>query len=62
MITAIIGAAVLVISLIGGILLAGHNAVDRPRQTRVLLFVLYFWLLTFAQLIVVAIGYSLLAG
>jgi uncharacterized membrane protein YcfT len=50
----------LVISIIGGMLLAGRNASDRQRQTKILLFSLYFWVLAFMQLIVVAIGYSLL--
>jgi hypothetical protein len=61
MIVVIIGVAILVISVIGGVLLAGRNASDQQRQTRILLFVLFFWLLTFAQLILVAIGYSVLA-
>jgi len=42
-------------------LLASRNASDRQRQTKILLFVLYFWSLTFVQLIVVAIGYSVMA-
>lgn len=61
MIVVIIGVAILVISVTGGVLLAGRNASEQQRQTRILLFVLYFWLLTFAQLILVAIGYSVLA-
>lgn len=61
MIIVIIGVAILVFSVIGGMLLAGRNASDQQRQTRILLFVLFFWLLTFAQLILVAIGYSVLA-
>ena len=60
MIFAIIGIGILVISIIGGMLLAGRNASDRQRQTKILLFFLYFWILAFIQLIVVAIGYSLL--
>ena len=60
MIVAIIGIGILVISIIGGMLLAGRNASDRQRQTKILLFSLYFWVLAFMQLIVVAIGYSLL--
>jgi hypothetical protein len=57
---AIIGVTILMISLVGGLLLAGRNATDQQRQTKVLLFVLFFWVLVFAQLLVVAIGYSLL--
>jgi hypothetical protein len=53
---------ILLVSVIGGLLLARRNATDRQRQTKILLFVLYFWVLVFAQLLVVAIGYSVLAG
>jgi hypothetical protein len=57
---AIIGVTILMISLVGGLLLARRNATDQQRQTKVLLFVLFFWVLVFAQLLVVAIGYSVL--
>ena len=57
---AIIGITILVISIIGGMLLANRNTSDRQRQTKILFFALYFWVLTFIQLIVVAIGYSVL--
>jgi hypothetical protein len=42
MIVAIIGVAILVTSVVGGMLLASRNASDRQRQTKILLFVLYF--------------------
>ena len=61
MIVVIIGVTILTISIIGGLLLARRNASDRQRQTKILLFVLFFWVLAFAQLIVVAIGYSVKA-
>jgi len=61
MIFAIIGVIMLVISIIGGLLLASRNASDQQRQTKILLFALFFWVLTFAQLIIVAIGYSVMA-
>ena len=61
MIFAIIGVTILVISIIGGLLLASRNASDQQRQTKILLFVLFFWVLVFAQLIIVAIGYSVMA-
>ena len=61
MIVAIIGVAILVTSVVGGMLLASRNASDRQRQTKILLFVLYFWSIIFIQLIVVAIGYSVMA-
>jgi hypothetical protein len=60
MIVAIISVTILVISIIGGMLLARRNASDQQRQTKILLFVLYFWVLAFVQLIVVAIGYSVM--
>ena len=59
---AVIGVIIFVISVIGGVLLATHNASDQQRQTKILLFVLYFWLLTFVQLIITAIAYSLITG
>ena len=60
MIIAIIGITILVISITGGMLLANRNTSDRQRQTKILFFALYFWVLTFIQLIAVAIGYSVL--
>jgi len=60
MIIAIIGITILVISIIGGMLLANRNTSDQQRQTKILFFALYFWVLTFVQLIVFAIGYSVL--
>ena len=60
MIVAIIGVAILVASVVGGMLLASRNASDQQRQTKILLFALYFWLLAFVQLIVAAIVYSVM--
>ena len=61
MIIAIIGVTILTISIIGGLLLARRHASDQQRQTKILLFALFFWVLAFVQLIVVAIGYSVMA-
>ena len=61
MIVAIIGVIILTISIIGGVLLARRNASDQQRQTKILLFFLYFWVLVFAQVMIVAIGYSVMA-
>ena len=61
MIFAIIGLIILLISIIGGWLLAGRKASGQQRQTKILVFGLYFWVLTFVQLIIFAIGYSLMA-
>jgi hypothetical protein len=62
MIVAIIGVTILLISITGGMLLVSRNASGQQRQMKILLFALYFWGLAFIQLIVVAIGYSLLTG
>ena len=60
MTVAIVGVTILLISVSGGLLLARRNASDQQRQTKILLFVLYFWVLVFVQLIVVAVGYSVM--
>ncbi len=60
MIVAIIGVTILMISVVGGMLLASRNTSDQQRQTKILLFALYFWLLAFVQLIVAAIVYSVM--
>ena len=60
MLYAITGAVIVLISVSGGLLLGGRNAPDLQRPEKVMRFVLYFWMLTFLQLIVVAIGYSIL--
>ena len=60
MIFAIVGLIILVTSIVGGLLLVSRNASDQQRQTKILLFALYFWVLAFAQLIIVAIGYSVM--
>jgi hypothetical protein len=60
MIFAIIAVAILTISIIGGILLVRRNAADQQRQSKILLFALFFWVLVFLQLIIAAIGYSVM--
>jgi hypothetical protein len=60
MTAAMIGIAILVISTVGATLWVNRPDSARPRQTKLLLFGLYFWILAFIQLIVVAIGYSVL--
>jgi hypothetical protein len=57
---AMIGIAILVISILGSMLLIKRSASAQQQQTKIMLFVLYFWLLTFFQLIAAAIGYSVL--
>jgi hypothetical protein len=61
MVVATIGITILVMSVIGAMLWVRREASAQQRQTRILLFALYFWVLAFIQLIVVAIGYSVLA-
>lgn len=58
MIVAIVGVTILVTSIIGGLLLVNRNASVQQRQTKILLFLVYFWMLAIVQLIVSAIGYS----
>ena len=55
---AIIGAAILLISVFGSLFFVKRKATER--QTKVMLFVLYFWVLAFFQLIIAAIAYSVL--
>jgi hypothetical protein len=58
---AVVGIAILVISAVGAWLWSRQGAADGQGQAKILLFGLYFWILFFIQLIVVAIAYSLLA-
>jgi hypothetical protein len=62
MIFAIVGLIILVTSIAGGLLLVSRNASDQQRQTKILFFALYFWVLIFAQLIIVAVGYSVMVA
>ena len=57
MIVAAIGITILVISVVGAMLWARQSASDQPRM---LFFLLYFWVLALAQLILVALGYAVL--
>jgi hypothetical protein len=57
MIVAAIGITILVISVVGAMLWARQSASD---QQRMLFFLLYFWVLALAQLILVALGYAVL--
>ncbi len=62
MTVAIIGIAIFIISTAGAIFQVNRGDADRQRQTKILLFGLYFWIFTFVQLILVAIVYSVLTG
>ena len=57
---AAVAIAILVISTVGAMLWAKRSGAQR--QTKILLFALYFWILVFLQLILAAIGYSVLTG
>lgn len=59
---ATIGIAILVISTAGALLWVKRPDSNKDRQAKILLFALYFWILAFIQLILVAIGYSLIKG
>ena len=58
----IIGIAILVISTVGAMLWVKRSESGMQRQTKILLFALYFWVLIFAQLIIVSLSYSVLSG
>ena len=57
-----IGIAILVISTLGALLWVKQSESGKHGQAKVLLFALYFWILAFIQLILVAIGYSLITS
>jgi hypothetical protein len=59
---AVVGTAILVIAVVGAMLWARQSGSGKQRQTKILLFALYFWVLVFLQLILAAIGYSVLTG
>ena len=62
MVVAAVGIAILLISVVGAVLWARGSAADQPRQAKILLFFLYFWLLAFLQIIIAAIGYAIFAN
>jgi len=62
MTVALIGIAILVISSVGAILWIKRSESSLQRQAKILLFALYFWVLVFFQLILTALGYSVLTG
>lgn len=62
MTVAMVGVAILVISTVGATLWVNRSGSDKQRQTKLLLFALYFWILAFIQLILSAVGYSVLSG
>jgi hypothetical protein len=53
--------AIFSVSILGALLLSEKNRSPDQKQTRILLFGLYFWLLAFVQLIIYALIYYVLA-
>jgi hypothetical protein len=57
MFVAIVGLTILLISTVGGLLLVNRHASRQQRQTKILLFLLCFWILAVVQLIIAAIAF-----
>ena len=57
---ALIGAVMLFVATLGGWLLVKYKGGKKSKQVKWALFVLYFWLLNFVQLIVLAVVYQLM--
>jgi hypothetical protein len=55
---ALIGAAIAVISTLGGIFFVKRNSPQQPIQVKAVLFGLYFWGLVFLQLMIYGLVYS----
>ena len=56
-----IGIAILIISIAGALILVKRPDSGKQRQTKILLFGLYFWVIAFVQLILVSLVYSVLS-
>ena len=56
---AITGLVVFIVSVLGAWLLVRRNAEARASDTKLLVFGLYFWVLAFLQLLMLALGYWL---
>jgi hypothetical protein len=54
---ALIGAAVMLVATLGGIVMVRRNSSQQPFQVKVVLFGIYFWGLVFFQLVVFGLGY-----
>ncbi|NOQ15547.1 MAG: hypothetical protein GQ581_00645 [Methyloprofundus sp.] len=57
---ALIGSGMLFVAILGGWLLVGYKNSNKSKQVKWALFVLYFWILNFVQLIVLAVVYQLM--
>ncbi len=60
MYAAISGLIILSTSLLGGVFLSRRKAAKDEAQNKIVLFVLYFWLLAFFQLMIFAVAFSFL--
>lgn len=56
---ALTGIAIFVIAVAGGWLIVRRKSSEQDKQVKVLLFGLYFWVLVFVQLLIVAAIYYL---
>jgi hypothetical protein len=56
---ALIGSMIFIFATLGGWLLVRFKHTDKSKQVKWALFVLYFWLLNFVQLIGLAVVYQL---
>ncbi len=56
---AITGLGIFLVSVVGAWLLVRRNAEVKASQTTVIVFGLYFWVLAFLQLLILALGYWL---
>lgn len=57
---ALIGSVMLLVATFGGWLIVRYQGAKKSKQVKWALFVLYFWLLNFIQLIILAIAYRVM--
>ena len=57
---ALIGATMLFVATLGGWLLVRFKGTNKSKQVKWALFVLYFWVLNFIQLIILAVAHYLM--
>ena len=57
---ALIGSVILSVATLSSWLIVKYKHTDKSKQVKWALFVLYFWLLNFVQLIVLALVYQLM--
>jgi hypothetical protein len=54
---ALIGVAILLVAILGGIVMVRRNSSQQPSQVKAVLFGIYFWGLVFFQLVIFGLGY-----